>query len=129
MRTGRLAWTLSLVMGCLVIVQATAALADEKQAVLTCAQQAAATGRFSEAEALLREQLADPGGPVVDELAVQLEILRRIRLDYSLTGDQVLTQLRASIPDVTADDMEAWREQGVLQHRMIDGKCAISIVR
>ncbi len=113
---------LSLVTGYLVIVQATAAIAEDRQATLSRARQAAAEGRFNEAETLLRRQIADPDAPIVDELAVELEVLRRIRLDYPLTGEQVLDQLRASIPDVTADDMESWRQQGVLQHRVIDGK-------
>jgi CubicO group peptidase (beta-lactamase class C family)/transglutaminase-like putative cysteine protease len=122
MRTRCSSWILSAVTGCLVIVQATAAIAEDKQPRLSRARQAAAKGRFSEAETLLRRQIADPDSPIVDEPAVELEILRRIRLDYSLTGEQVLEQLRASIPDVTADDMESWRQQGVLQHRVIDGK-------
>ena len=86
------------------------------------ARQAIAAGRFREAETLLKEKLADPDAPAVDDLAVQLEILRRIRLDYSLTAEEVLAQLRQRIPDVTAKDMEAWRQEGKLQHRIIDGE-------
>jgi CubicO group peptidase (beta-lactamase class C family) len=122
MRSKPSAWILPLITGCFIIVQVTAAHAGDRQQTLAQARQAAAEGRFSEAETLLREHLANPDGPVVDELAVELEILQRIRLDYSLTPDEVLAQLQVSIPDVTADDMEAWREQGVLQHRMIDGQ-------
>ncbi|NQT12102.1 MAG: serine hydrolase, partial [Planctomycetes bacterium] len=86
------------------------------------AREAAAAGRFSEAETLLREKIGDPEAPAVDEFAVQLEILRRIRLDYSLTAGELLSQLRESIPDVTAEEMERWRQQGLLQHRVIDGE-------
>ena len=53
---------------------------------------------------------------------MQIEILRRIRLDYSLTAERVLEQLRESIPDVTAEEIDGWRKQGVLQHRIIDGE-------
>jgi len=90
--------------------------------VLELARQSATAGRFSEAEELLRERIADPAAPVVDQFDVQLEILRRIRLDYSLTGEQLRGKLRESVPDVTAEEIERWRQQGVLQHRMIDGQ-------
>jgi len=96
--------------------------AEDAPRTLERARQAAAAGRFSEAETLLHEKIANPHAPVGGELAVQLEILRRIQLDYSLTAEQVLRQLRESIPDVTAEEMDGWRQQGVLQHRTIDGE-------
>ena len=86
------------------------------------AREASKAGRFSEAEALLREAVTDPDAPIVDDGAVQLEVLRRIRLDYSLTTEQLLAQLREVIPDVQQKDLDAWRDEGVLQHRVIDGE-------
>ncbi len=94
----------------------------EAQDLLDRARQNAAAGRFHEAEELLRSKIATVDAPVVDPFAVQLEIMRRVRIDYSLTPKQLLKQLRASIPDVTDDDMQKWRRQGVLQHRVIDGE-------
>ena len=90
--------------------------------IVSRAQQAAAEGRFSEAERLLREQIREPHTPIIDEPAVQLEILRRIRLDFALTEGLLLEELRERIPDVTLADVASWREQGVLQHRIIDGE-------
>ena len=78
-------------------------------------------GRFAEAECVLRQHVADPTAPVVGEYAVLLETMRRIRLDYSLTSEAMLTKLRQSIPDATAADVERWRADGSLQHREIDG--------
>ncbi len=89
--------------------------------VLDKARAAIEAGRFDDAEQLLRSRIAKPADPVVDEYAVLLEIIRRIKLDYALTPDQMLAKLKRSIPDVTADDVERWRKQGVLQHRVIDG--------
>jgi len=98
------------------------AIAEDTQDLLRRAQTAVEQGRFGEAESMLRAQIADPDAPVVDECAVQLEINRRIRLDFALTPEQMLGQLRDSIPDVSTEDMERWRDEGVLQHRVIDGE-------
>ncbi len=89
---------------------------------LSDARQAMQAGRFTEAEEILRPALRDPDGPVVDEPAVLLEIMRRMRLDYNLSSDAMLAKLRTTLPDVAADDVTRWREQGVLQHRVIDGE-------
>ena len=116
-------WALWLVAACVCAEPVAAQPAEDGTArILDRARRAAVAGRFGEAESLLGKRIADPDAPVVDEAAVQLENLRRIRLDYSLTGQQLLQQVRQSIPDVTAEELEDWREQGVLQFRVIDGE-------
>jgi len=95
--------------------------ADETT-LLQRAQAASDRGEFAEAEKLLRDAAADPDAPATDDVGVALEILRRIRLDYSLSPDEMLTKLRGSIPDATAEDVDRWRQQGFVQHRMIDGE-------
>lgn len=100
---------------------ATACVQDTRE-IVSQAREWTDQGRFNAAERLLRAHLAEPEAPVVDECAVQLEIIRRIRLDFSLTPEQMLGRLRDSIPDVSAKDMERWREEGVLQHRVIGGE-------
>jgi transglutaminase-like putative cysteine protease len=65
-----------------------------------------------------------------DDLEVQRareemkEVLRRMRQEYGLTPQQLLEKVKGRIPDVTANDLERWREAGQLQHRMIDGQVA-----
>src|SRR5687767_10675303 len=81
-----------------------------------------ADGSFTEAEKRLRTQLADPAAPATSDAAIQLEILRRTRQDFPYSSDEVLAQLRESIPDVTNDDLDRWREAGDLQYREIDGE-------
>lgn len=115
-------WLLSLVAAWGLSAPSMAQPADEVLQTIDRARQAAAAGRFHEAESRLREKIADPDAPAVDGPAMELEILRRIRIDFSLTADQVLSQLRDSIPDVTEKDLDTWRQQGVLQHRVIDGE-------
>lgn len=111
-----------LVLAIVLVCPAATAVAEDTQDLLRRARAAVEQGRFSEAEQMLRVQVGDADAPVVDERAVQLEIIRRIRLDFSLTPEHMLARLRDSVPDVSAEDMERWREQGVLQHRVIDGE-------
>ncbi len=80
------------------------------------------SGSFAEAERLLAAQIPDPEAPVTSEAAIQLEVLRRTRHDFSLTAADVLAQIQAEIPDATATDVLAWRDSGDLQSRVIDGE-------
>jgi transglutaminase-like putative cysteine protease len=98
-----------------VLNSATAAPADELRKLI-------ARGEFAEAEKRLRPQIDDPTAPVTSEPAVQLEILRRTRQDFALTKDDVLKQIKESIPDATQDDVDRWRTAGDLQSRVIDGQ-------
>lgn len=79
-------------------------------------------GEFASAEQLLQSLISDPAAPVTGGPAVQLEILRRIRHDFSLDEQTVLQQVRRTIPDVNTADLARWREANELQSRMIDGK-------
>ncbi len=79
-------------------------------------------GAFAEAEALLRAKVADTQAPITEGAAVQLEILRRTRQDFPLDEQQVLAQVRKSIPDATLDDLAKWRAAKQLQSRVIDGQ-------
>jgi hypothetical protein len=81
-----------------------------------------ARGAFSVAEARLREQIADASAPITDATAIELEILRRTRIDFPWTNDNVLSQIRERIPDATQTDVDRWRAAGDLQHRTIDGQ-------
>jgi transglutaminase-like putative cysteine protease len=78
-------------------------------------------GEYSAAEKLL-EQQTDASVPVTSPAAVQLEILRRTRQDFPYTGEEILAQLKKSIPDVTPADVDRWRVSGELQARKIDGE-------
>ncbi len=79
-------------------------------------------GNFTEADRLLQQGVSNPNAPVVDEAAIQREVLRRIRYDFPHTNEDILKQLLASIPDVTQKDLDRWREKGDLQGRLIDGE-------
>jgi hypothetical protein len=81
-----------------------------------------AQGNFAEAERLLRAEISDPKAPITSEPAIQLEVLRRTRHDFPLTNEQVLAEIKKSVPDATQADVDRWREAGDLQARIIDGQ-------
>ena len=89
--------------------------------VLIEARTLADQGEFAKARRLLAGRGDKPDASAAHERDIQLEILRRIQLDYSLTEEQMLARLRQSIPDATLEDVRWWRDAGDLQHRVIDG--------
>ena len=94
------------------------AMADESKTIHALVEK----GEFAAAEQLLRGQIPNPESPITDDAAIQLEILRRTRYDFSLDEAAVLSQIRPSISDVTSEDLRRWREADQLQHRVIDGE-------
>ncbi|HEY7119136.1 MAG TPA: transglutaminase domain-containing protein [Tepidisphaeraceae bacterium] len=86
--------------------------------VISRARDLIGRGQLAEAESLLRStSSADPAAA-----AQTIEIIRRIRLDYSLTPGQLLEKLKPQIADVQPADLDAWRDSGQLQFRTIDGQ-------
>jgi transglutaminase-like putative cysteine protease len=73
-------------------------------------------GNLAQAETLLKQ----PGGDTEARLQ-GLEIVRRIRLDFGQSAQQLLARLQQSIPGVTADDLSRWTRAGQVQSRLIDG--------
>jgi hypothetical protein len=49
-------------------------------------------------------------------------ISRRIILDFSLTRDQVVSQIKNSIEDFKPADLESWESKGWLEYRIINGE-------
>jgi transglutaminase-like putative cysteine protease len=80
-------------------------------------------GRFAEAEAAITQALAsstDEG--TRDALQFERERMRRIRLDFTLTEDQVRAKLRESVPDLREEEFVAWDRANLLEHLTIDGE-------
>src|SRR4051794_8390258 len=65
-------------------------------------------GRFDVAESVAR------GGSSQEHSEV-LDIIRRLRWEYSLHESALLEKLRQSIPDVTSADLARWRAAGQVQ--------------
>jgi len=96
---------------------ASAAFTSEDPLVKT-ALQLVNNGNFAEAEKLLS---SDSESRDREEL---LEIIRRLRHEYSQTQDQLLTKLQKTISDVKPEDLRKWREADEVQYRVIDGQIA-----
>lgn len=79
-------------------------------------------GAYREAEEVLLEKIEEPDAPVTSPAAIRLEILRRTRLDYSLSRQEAMGQLREALPDTSEADFDRWSAAGDLQHRVIDGE-------
>jgi transglutaminase-like putative cysteine protease len=78
------------------------------------------SGKFREAEALLKAAL--PDAPPEDQPAISFEIerLHRIRLDYNLTREQLWRQLKRSVRDVTESEYAQWIREARFDARVID---------
>jgi transglutaminase-like putative cysteine protease len=71
-------------------------------------------GDFAKAEAAV----ADDRSPGADEAR---DLLRRLRHAWSLTTDAMFEKLKAAIPDVTRNELEAWTAGGAIESKIIDG--------
>ena len=81
-------------------------------------------GEFKRAEALLVAR--DANEPSVSMEAVRareelVDIIGRIRFEYSLDAEGLLAKIKKSIPDATAEDVERWAQESGARFRMIDG--------
>ncbi|MGB7158180.1 MAG: transglutaminase domain-containing protein [Tepidisphaeraceae bacterium] len=81
-------------------------------------------GKFAEAQTLLASDDGHADASVAQAREEMKEIIRRTRRDYSVSAGDVLKKIQKSIPDASFADIERWRAEGVLQHRIVDGKAA-----
>jgi transglutaminase-like putative cysteine protease len=86
------------------------------------AQQAQERGEFKKATDILTVALKTEQGPDRKELAHELEMIERIRQDYSFTKDELFQKIDASIKDFSHAEFEKWLKEGRFDSRMIDGE-------
>jgi len=77
-------------------------------------------GKFRESEALLRNALGRSSGSSQDTLLFEIDRLRRIRLDFTLTEEKLLPQLQRALKDVTPEEFDRWVSEGKFDSRIID---------
>jgi transglutaminase-like putative cysteine protease len=92
--------------------------------VVVEARQLVERGLLAEAESVLASSLTKSN--LKDDVSAArtqaLEIIRRLRIEYTLTADALLAKLRHSIPDAAAADLERWRKDGHVECRTLDGQ-------
>ncbi len=81
-------------------------------------------GQFKVADARIDEALARQALSPADKraLAYQRERMRRMRMDFSLTAEDVKAQVRKRIPDLSDAEFARWDAHGLFEHMVIDGE-------
>jgi len=82
------------------------------------------TGQFKAADARIDAALKQPGLSPDARRAFefQRERMQRMRLDFSLTADQVEAKVRKQVPDLTDAEFARWDAHGFFEHMDIDGQ-------
>ena len=80
------------------------------------------SGKFRQAESLLRATDQPADSDALRARTEALEIIRRTRYEYSLTAPELLARIREQVPDATARDAERWARDSAARYRIIDGK-------
>jgi Transglutaminase-like superfamily len=83
-----------------------------------------ASGNFAKATAMIDKLIKnnDLQPATIYDLNFQKDRLRRIRLDFQKTPDDVLEYLRKYYPDADKKTLEKWEADGSLEYKIIDGK-------
>jgi transglutaminase-like putative cysteine protease len=81
-------------------------------------------GQFAASAAAIDKSVADPRLAVDtrNALLFQRERMRRILLDFTLTEDALKARIREQVPDLTDAEFAGWKDQGLLEHQVIDGR-------
>ena len=81
-------------------------------------------GRFMDASAILEKMLHNNAETLSSaekgKILFQLERMRRIRIDYSLTGDDLYAQLQQSVKNISREEFTQWLKEGKFDARVID---------
>lgn len=81
-------------------------------------------GQFKAADARIDAALEQSGSSPDARRAFefQRERMQRMRLDFSLTADEVKAKLRKHIPDLTDAEFARWDADALFEHMVIDGQ-------
>lgn len=81
-------------------------------------------GAFKEAEELIEMKLQEKGIPEETrrDLTFEQERMKRIRRDFNKTEDEVLKEIRETMPDAGREDLSRWEESKALEFMIIDGE-------
>lgn len=85
-------------------------------------QQLESRGEFTAAEKWIADKLPHSDAETKRSLTNELERLRRLRREFSVTAEDLLRKLTREIPDATLADIEKWRKLKAIQWINVDGK-------
>lgn len=83
-------------------------------------------GEFEKASLFLQNYL-DQTSPTLsreeqNQLRFEIEVMRRIRLDYNLTREKLLSQLEDRLTTFTSEELDRYEREGKLDVQVIDGR-------
>jgi transglutaminase-like putative cysteine protease len=96
----------------------------EVRSVITKAREVRETGDFTQAAALLTTALTTKqklSEPEQKQLRYELDLLERMRADFSLTEGQLFARLEKAVGDITQKEFKQWLKEGRFEKRTIDG--------
>ena len=107
---------------CLSLFAATVSLAQED--LVARASGLETEGNFAEASSLLGAALAhsDLAPQRREQVAFELDRLRRIKLDFPYTEPALFEELKKSVSKFTREEYEQWIREGRFDSRVIDGQ-------
>lgn len=81
-------------------------------------------GNFSRAQIMILNKLKNVKLPGTEEydLKFQIEIMERIRKDFSKTRDEIITSLKKYYPGLTGEQILEWEKNKTLEMKIIDGE-------
>lgn len=85
-------------------------------------------GLFEEAATTINQILGEGRrlpGLLKSRLEWELERIRRVRWDYSLSEEEAFASLRDRIPDLTRDEFNEWVKKGFIDHIRMEGETRI----
>ncbi len=81
-------------------------------------------GEFNKATQLLQKSLSQDSARISAEertkILYQIERMRRIRVDYSLTKDELYAQLEHGVKNLSGKEFDRWLKEGSFDARIID---------
>jgi len=85
-------------------------------------------GLFEEAVTTINQILGEGRrlpGLLKSRLEWELERIRRVKWDYSLSEEEAFASLREQIPDLTRDEFNEWVKKGFIDHIRMEGETRI----
>ncbi len=108
----------------LLLLLACPAWADSPVTPISRAAALRERGNFKEAAAVLGDALKAPDLSAAQrkELEFQIDVLERIKQDYSFTKEDLFKKLSDSVKDLTAQEFDQWIAEGRFDSKTIDGR-------
>jgi hypothetical protein len=97
--------------------------AQAAEPVVSKARAVRERGDFKQAATVLNSALANKNLSEAErkQLSYEIDLLERIRKDFSLTKEQLFSRLEKAVRDITTAEFEGWLKEGRFENRTIDG--------